>query len=155
MNNVLKWAGMALLLVILGCSGKSDEKTSAANPATPAVLDPMQDKGVGPVQQIDIPATIDAEMAVLGDTLFVNKCTACHKIDARKIGPPLAGVTTRRTPEWIMNMILNPEKMVVENEAAKKLLMEYIAPMANQSLKEEEARAILEYFRSIDAAQKN
>ena len=56
----------------------------------------------------------------------------------------------RRTPEWIMNMILVPEKMIVENEAAKQLLMEYNgAPMANQNLKEEEARAILEYFRTL------
>lgn len=141
------------MLVMLGCSGKTDEKASAATPATTTTLDPMQDKGVGPVTQVDIPATVDPEMAVLGDTLFVNKCTACHKMDTRKIGPPLVGVTKRRTPEWIMNMILNPEKMVVENEAAKKLLMEYIAPMANQSLKEEEARAILEYFRSVDAEQ--
>ncbi len=38
--------------------------------------------------------------------------------------------------------------MVVENEEAKKLLAEYLSPMANQSLKEEEARAILEYLRT-------
>ncbi|MDH3321965.1 MAG: cytochrome c, partial [Flavobacteriaceae bacterium] len=56
--------------------------------------------------------------------------------------------TERRSPEWIMNMILNPEVMVVENETAKQLLIEYSAPMANQSLTEDEARAILEYFRT-------
>ena len=33
--------------------------------------------------------------------------------------------------------------------AARQLLMEYSAPMANQSLTEEEARGILEYFRTI------
>jgi cytochrome c len=58
------------------------------------------------------------------------------------------GVTDRRTPEWIMNMILNPEVMVAENPIAKKLLAEYLSPMANQSLTESEARAILEYFRT-------
>jgi hypothetical protein len=38
--------------------------------------------------------------------------------------------------------------MVVENAAAKKLLEEYLAPMANQNLTETEARQILEYFRT-------
>ena len=67
----------------------------------------------------------------------------------RFVGPGLAVVTERRTPEWIMNMILNPEVMVAENPLAKKLLAEYLSPMANQSLTEDEARAILEYFRTV------
>ena len=57
---------------------------------------------------------------------------------------------TRRTPEWIMNMILNPEQMVKENPLAKNLLIEFNgAPMANQNLTKEEARAVLEYFRTL------
>lgn len=142
---------MAVMLLITACS---DTKKVAEKEAV-KTIDPLQDKGIGPVSSVDIPATIDQSLSALGDTLFVNKCTACHKIYERKIGPPLVGVTTKRTPEWIMNMILNPDEMVVKNEAAKKLLMEYIAPMANQSLNEDEARALLEYFRSIDAKQEN
>jgi len=49
-----------------------------------------------------------------------------------------------------MNMILNPDVMLAEDEAAKELLAEYIAPMANQNINEEDARAILEYFRLKD-----
>jgi hypothetical protein len=49
-----------------------------------------------------------------------------------------------------MNMILNPEQMVKEDPIAKKLLVEYnMAPMANQNLTEEQARKILEYFRTL------
>ena len=48
-----------------------------------------------------------------------------------------------------MNMILNPDVMVKENANARQLLMEYTAPMANQNLTEEEARAVLEYFRTL------
>jgi len=114
-------------------------------------LDPMQDKGVGPISSVSLSATIDVHLKDSGKILYDNKCTACHKIDKRKIGPAMAGVTKRRTPEWIMNMILNPDQMVKENAQARQLLMEYSAPMANQSLNEEEARAILEYFRSIDS----
>ena len=58
-------------------------------------------------------------------------------------------VTTRRSPEWIMNMILNPEQMVKEDPIAKQLLAEYMSPMADQNLTEEQARNILEYFRTL------
>ena len=49
-----------------------------------------------------------------------------------------------------MNMILNPDVMVQEDPIAKKLLMENNgSPMANQNLTNEEARAVLEYFRTL------
>jgi len=108
----------------------------------------LSDKGVGPVKNVAIAATIDDKLVAEGKALFKSKCSACHKIKKRFVGPALKGVTQRRSPEWIMNMILNPEVMVVKNETAKKLLAEYHAPMANQSLTEKEARAIYEYFRT-------
>jgi hypothetical protein len=43
--------------------------------------------------------------------------------------------------------------MVAENPIAKKLLAEYVAPMANQNLTEAEARLILEYFRTKTAPE--
>jgi len=50
-----------------------------------------------------------------------------------------------------MNMILNPENMIANDPIAKQLLAEANgAPMANQHLTEEQARAILEYFRTIE-----
>jgi hypothetical protein len=40
--------------------------------------------------------------------------------------------------------------MVNEDPLAKELLMEFNgSPMANQGLSEEEARAVLEYFRTL------
>jgi hypothetical protein len=57
----------------------------------------------------------------------------------------------RRSPEWIMNMILNPEQMVKEDPIAQQLLVEYnMAPMANQGLTEDQARKIVEYFRTLN-----
>ncbi|HHG84701.1 MAG TPA: cytochrome c [Bacteroidetes bacterium] len=111
-------------------------------------VDPMSNKGIGPVSSVEL-GDVDDAMVAEGMELFKTKCSACHKIEKRYIGPKLAGVTTRRTPEWIMNMILNPEEMVANDPIAKKLLMEYNSPMANQSLVEDEARKILEYFRTI------
>jgi hypothetical protein len=48
-----------------------------------------------------------------------------------------------------MNMILNPENMVSKNTIAKELFLEYLSPMANQNLSQDEARTILEYLRTL------
>lgn len=150
---VLVFAITVALITSCGGDGKKEEKSSApAEEQKEAVeMDPMKDKGVGPITNITL-GEIDQKMADEGKAIFLAKCSACHKISKRLIGPALAGVTERRTPEWIMNMILDPEKMVAENPAAKKLLEEYLAPMANQNLTEDEARKILEYFRTKTSA---
>jgi hypothetical protein len=68
-------------------------------------------------------------------------------MDERYVGPPLGGVVEERGPEYVMNMILAPEKMLQVDETAQALLAEYAVPMTNQNLSHEEARAILEYLR--------
>ena len=108
-------------------------------------------KGVGPIEELELPEEIDADLATSGQEIFEQFCTACHKFDERYVGPGLLGVTERRSPEWIMNMILNPEVMIQEDDTAYNLFAEYMTPMANQGITEEQARAILEYFRSYDA----
>ena len=113
--------------------------------------DPLANKGIGPVKSMELPADINAEMAANGADIFKKMCSACHKMDKKFVGPSLADVTERRSPEWIMNMILNPEEMIKKDPIAKKLLIESnMAVMANQGLKEDEARAIVEYFRQYD-----
>ncbi len=129
-------------------AGTNKEATSEASSSEAAEVDPMQNKGIGPVSSVNL-GEIDTDLAVKGEAEFKAKCTACHKISKKHIGPALKGVTQRRSPEWIMNMILNPEEMVQNDPIAQKLLVEYNgAPMANQNLTEEEARSILEYFRT-------
>ena len=90
-------------------------------------------------------------MVTKGADVYKKMCTACHRADKKFIGPPPKGIMKRRTPEWIMNMILDPEGMVANDPLAKQLLIEFnSAPMANQNLTEEEARAVLEYFRTLN-----
>jgi cytochrome c2 len=89
-------------------------------------------------------------MATHGKEIYEKMCTACHKAEKKFIGPAPKGILERRSPEWVMNMILAPEKMVKEDPLAKDLLMEFNgSPMANQNLTKEEARAVLEYFRTL------
>jgi mono/diheme cytochrome c family protein len=152
----MKFKSLLLLILVMAWSACGDKKSEGAvsepiveeAPKEAADVDPMKNKGIGPISSVSL-GEIDADLAAKGESEFKTKCTACHKISKRHIGPGLKGVTERRSPEWIMNMILNPEGMVQKDPIAKQLLVEYNgAPMANQNLTEDEARAILEYFRT-------
>jgi cytochrome c len=106
-----------------------------------------EDRGVGPVKELKL-GEIDRNMVQEGEDLFRKKCSTCHSIDRKLIGSALKGITQRRTPEWIMNMILNPDGMIKENKAAKELFESYKVRMAPDSVNEEQARKILEYLRT-------
>lgn len=110
------------------------------------------EKGIGPVKEVKLDATINQDLAAKGKGIFDIKCVQCHQIDNKLVGPPLKNVTKRRKPEWIMNQILNPEQMIKENMIAKTLAMsgEYPTPMTFQNVTQDDARAILEYFRNND-----
>ncbi len=154
----------AAAALIVGCGEKKEEqkddgfemsRTKQEAPAaeeatTEAVPVDMDNKGVGPVDNIDLPDEIDAEMAAAGEAKFNAICIACHQVEQRMIGPAMAGVMDRRSPEWVMNMILNPDGMLKEDPIAKALLKEYNnAIMLNQNLSREDARALLEYLRTL------
>jgi mono/diheme cytochrome c family protein len=124
--------------------------TTTAEP--PASGEITSGRGVGPVDHVDI-AALDGARALQGAALFPVKCSACHKIEERYIGPALTGVTKRRQPEWICNMILNPENMIQQDPTAKALFAQFIAPMANQHLTREEAESILAFFLQHDSGQ--
>jgi len=151
----LKVFVLAIVVGVLASCGsdvKKEEKASKpakveAEVKEVAEANPMDDKGIGPIKSITL-GEIDEAMVAEGKEVFKMKCSACHKVSKRVVGPAMKGITERRSPEWIMNMILNPEEMVAKNPIAKKLLAEYLAPMANQNLTEKEARLILEYFRT-------
>lgn len=107
-------------------------------------------KGIGPVKTVEIGTTLDSALVAEGQKTFESKCASCHKFEAKYVGPALKGVTERRKPEWIMNMILNPTEMTQKDPEAKKLFATFMMAMPNQSMDEKSARAVLEYFRSMD-----
>jgi mono/diheme cytochrome c family protein len=131
---------------------KKSEKPSNNISDIPAskIID-LTNKGIGPIKNIILSNEIDTKMANNGSENFKKLCSACHKIGKKFIGPPPNGILKRRTPEWVMNMILNPEKMVKDDPLAKKLLIEFNgAPMANQNLNEKQTRELVEYFRTLN-----
>tara|TARA_R110000796_G_scaffold10530_3_gene34945 strand:- start:99837 stop:100316 length:480 start_codon:yes stop_codon:yes gene_type:complete len=152
---------LALAGLILSCGEKKEEKKEGfemnrtkkevkAEPVSEGVPVDMNNKGVGPIKSVTFADEIDAEMAAKGQKTFSTICVACHMAEQRLIGPALKGVFERRSPEWVMNMILNPDGMLKEDPIAKALLKEYNnAVMLNQNLSEEDARAVAEYLRTL------
>ncbi len=107
------------------------------------------DKGIGPVKKVEF-KPFDNVLASKGQDVFEKNCLTCHRFDRELTGPNLTGVTKKRTPEFIMNMILNPEGMEKENETIKELAKKYPMRMKFQNISEQDARAILEYLRKVD-----
>ncbi|MFD2550589.1 cytochrome c [Bizionia sediminis] len=166
MRTSLKLMTLLFAFALLSCGGKEEKKketfsyekkspktettTKKESVEKPSKRVDMSTKGVGPIASLTLDANIDQAMADQGAEIFKNMCTACHRVGKKFIGPAPNGILERRTPEWVMNMILNPEQMVKEDPLAKELLMEFNgSPMANQNLTEDEARAVLEYFRTL------
>ncbi len=137
---------LILLLFWQACAPAADNP--GPNAEAPALSAFELQHGIGPVKQEVVLGDIDAQRVALGRDIFDLKCTACHRIGERYIGPDLAGVAERRSPTYVMNMILNPTEMTQKHPDAKALLAEFLAPMPFQNVTEEDARNILEYLRS-------
>jgi nitrite reductase (NO-forming) len=91
--------------------------------------------------------------AVAGKQAFESKCLACHSVgQGKKLGPDIAGVTRRRSNDWLTKWLKAPEKMLETDADAKAMLKEYgNLPMPNQSLSDTEIEQYIKYFHWIDA----
>src|SRR5690625_4836101 len=117
-----------LISFLIGCgnnkkkneASSNDEKTEQAEEeVTYDKVDgeavDMDNKGVGPIESVTLDDEIDQDMADRGKEVYDGNCLACHKPDKKLVGPAPKGILDRRAPEWIMNMIMDPEKMVKED----------------------------------------
>jgi len=107
------------------------------------------DNGIGPIKSVKL-GPIDPRLVAQGEKIFDTKCMACHRLDSRLVGPPLRGITKKNTPEYIMNYLLNTTEMQKKDPLIKKQVAEYKLLMPDQNLTKEDARAMLEFFRSKD-----
>ncbi|HTL04702.1 MAG TPA: cytochrome c [Gemmatimonadales bacterium] len=144
-------AVLALALLLGACGEKekeADEHKGGGEEAKSELTAFELENGIGPVKEKVELGPLDQALAAKGKALFETKCSMCHKMDTTYVGPGLGEVTARRTPAYIMNMILNPQEMVERHPIAKQLLAERMTFMANQNLSVEEARAVVEYLRT-------
>jgi cytochrome c551/c552 len=134
-----------LAIALAACGGQAEEGAEEAVPEAGLTQEQLEN-GIGPIRTVSL-EEINEDLAEQGEEIFKLKCSACHKMDERYVGPALGDVTERRAPAYIMNMMLNPEEMVQKHPEVKALLAQYLTPMPNQQLTEADARAVLEYLR--------
>jgi cytochrome c1 len=143
-------------LVALAACGGGEKAPPPASGGTAAAagsdLTPFQlENGIGPITEPVTLGPINEEQAEEGKTLFEAKCSACHKLGERYVGPPLGGVLDRITPAFAMNMMLNPQEMYTRHPVVKELLGQYMTQMPDLGLTQEQARALVEYLRTTTA----
>lgn len=154
MKKSLLWSAGILGILLTACGGGTDQSATSTDASSEPVAteaaapDP---KGIGEIKSVDLGTGVDAALAETGKAIVDMKCTACHQLnDKRLVGPGFQGITNRRRPEWILNMITNVDVMLEQDPTAQKLLEECLTRMPNQNITQADARGILEFMRKND-----
>lgn len=142
------------LILLQACGGSSSPSgppgTSGKPPGAPGGnSDAGATAGLITAAELDL-GPVDNAMVEKGKTTYDVKCQACHSTgENRIVGPGWKGITTKREPAWIMNMIMNIDAMLEKDPEAQKLLEECLVRMPNQNLSKDEARQVLEFMRTL------
>jgi len=141
-----------LILAIFACTSKKEAEDAAKKSPNPSEAAAPQPETHGTeVKAIELTTPLNKEWVSAGKANYELKCLACHKLSNEKlVGPGWAGVTKRREPVWIMNMITNVEMMLEKDPEAQKMLEECLVRMPNQNITQEDARKLIEFMRSND-----
>ncbi len=124
------------------------KKTDNGNPA----YDP--NRGEGKFTKVELGGKLDESLAGNGEKIYGVKCSSCHKTTEEKlVGPGWKGVTSRHTPEWIMNFATNTDAMINKDPKVQAMLEICLVRMPNQNLGDDEARSLYEFMRKNDGVK--
>ena len=150
-------AGSAILAfgLVVACGGGKTADTGQKTEEPAPVADAGGEHGVGPAANMEWKdGPLDPAKAAKGQQVYDVKCAACHSLgDNRVVGPGWKGITSRRTPQWAVNMMTNTEEMLDKDPVAKKQIEECMVRMPNQSLTMDDAKDVWEYMRKNDGAK--
>jgi hypothetical protein len=143
-----------ILLSVISCSGGKQE---GQKPIDIQELTQNQPEVHGTElkeSDITISTPLDGVLVKSGNAIYETKCRSCHNLtDVKLVGPGWKGVTLRRKPVWVMNMITNVEMMLEKDPEAQKLLELCMVRMPNQNITVTDARSVLEYMRHNDGVK--
>lgn len=151
-GTTLRMMSGAALLTLAACGGgTAPSGPPGAAETTAATADEGATPHVALFTEADLKlGAIDPVMSEKGKTTYDVKCQACHSTGPNRIvGPGWEGLTSKRKPEWIMNMIVHTDAMLETDAEAQKMLEECLVRMPNQNLSHDEAREVLEYMRTL------
>ncbi|MBK6754200.1 MAG: cytochrome c [Flavobacteriales bacterium] len=144
-----------MIFILAACGGDGKAVVTSRCNGTSAEIGEDRPEGATPHAKLFTAADlnlgdIDPGLAEKGRLTYDVKCQACHTLtDKRVVGPGWQGITTKRKPEWIMNMIVHTDAMLESDAEAQKMLEECLVRMPNQNLSHDEARQVLEFMRTL------
>ena len=141
---------MSALTFFLWSCGGAEKRAETPETDDSALLKQEEVHGAE-VKEISLTNPLDQAMVKEGQAIYDLKCSACHRLSGdRLVGPSWTGVTARRKPVWIINMITNVDMMLEKDEEAQKMLETCLVRMPNQNISEKEARSVIEFMRKND-----
>jgi mono/diheme cytochrome c family protein len=147
MNNI---PTLALSACLLGAVALSSCGTRHHEPAPPPqrAAAPRQREAQPSGNRADVRA--DPALAKRGAALFTSKgCNACHTVgkNGKMAGPDLAGVTRRRTHDWLRRWLKDPNAMFGSDPIVDAMVVEAKnVKMPNMKLSDSEIEALISYF---------
>ena len=141
---------MAAMFLLWGCGDGAKQRSEEA-PMDESTIEKQAEVHGDEIKTIELKTPLDQAQVKQGHEIYDLKCSSCHRLsEERLVGPGWEGVTTRREPVWIMNMITNVDMMLEKDEEAQKMLEQCLVRMPNQNISQPEARSLLEFMRKND-----
>lgn len=141
------------LWLFMACNSNDKSETSEENSTTTDQSTDQNEVHGNEIKPGDVEMTnpLNPEWIATGKNIYDLKCQSCHKLtEERLVGPGWKGLTKKREPHWIMNMITNVDMMLATDPEAQKLLEQCLVRMPNQNVSKEDSRKILEFMRQND-----
>lgn len=99
-------------------------------------------------------ATLHAQDVKEGEKIFKAKCTSCHKVDRKVVGPALKGITETKSEEWLIKWIKNSQALIASGDKdAIAIFEEYNKSVMTSftDLSDDQVRSVLAYIKAESA----
>lgn len=93
--------------------------------------------------------TLHAQDVKEGEKIFKSKCTSCHAIDRKVVGPALKGIPETKDEAWLIKWIRNSQALIASGDAeAIKIFEEYNKSVMTSftDLSDDQIKSVLAYI---------
>lgn len=89
-----------------------------------------------------------------GKELYDKQCASCHTIGGGdSAGPDLAGIVKKRPADWLVRVIVEPDKLTAAKDPVQaELVKKYGYEMPNLGISQDDAKKMIAYLAGTDGA---
>ncbi|UIR55253.1 c-type cytochrome [Sphingobacterium sp. SRCM116780] len=95
--------------------------------------------------------TLHAQDVKEGEKIFKSKCTSCHAIGRKVVGPALKGVTDKQSEEWLIKWVKNSQAFIASGDKdAVAIFEEYNKSVMTSftDLSDDQVKSVLAYIKA-------